>query len=82
MAIFSLKTVPELDKDIKEVVENLDWIPLKIHSVEIERYHCERENGLKQLRRDLLTGPSELRLHLTPGWISSRERFEYLINTM
>ncbi|KAI6247431.1 hypothetical protein HI914_04054 [Erysiphe necator] len=77
-----LKTVLELDKDVKEVVEDLEWIPLKIHSVEIERYHRERENGLEQLRRELLTGPSELDLPFTPRWISSRERFEYLVNTM
>ncbi|RKF60399.1 hypothetical protein OnM2_051037 [Erysiphe neolycopersici] len=45
-----LKTVLELNKDIKMLIEDLEWIDLKIHSVDIERYYHERENGLEQLR--------------------------------
>lgn len=76
-----LKTILGLDQDVKEVVEDLEWIALKIHSVEIERYHHDLANGLEQVRRELLAGPSELDLPFTPRWISSQVRFEHLVNS-
>ncbi|POS86789.1 hypothetical protein EPUL_002559 [Erysiphe pulchra] len=63
-----LKTILELDQEVKEVVEDLEWIALKIHSVEIERYYHDLANGLEQVRRELLTR------------LSSQVRFEHLVN--
>lgn len=42
-----LRTALKMDKDIKAVVEDLGWVALKLHTVEIERYHHKRQDGLK-----------------------------------
>lgn len=72
-----VKSALRYDHHVKEVTSNQQWIGLKVHTVEIGRYHPA--GGLEQIRREVATGPSALELPFTPRWIVHPTRMEQIV---
>lgn len=62
-----LQIALRFDAEITEVAANQQWVHLKAHAVELERYY--KPNGMEQIREEVHVGPSALEMPFIPRWI-------------
>lgn len=72
-----VKSARRYDHRVREVTSNQQWIGLKVHTVEIGRYHPA--GVLEQIHREVATGPYAMELPFTPRWIVDPTRMEQIV---
>lgn len=72
-----LQIALRFDPDITEISANQQWVHLKAHAVDLERYY--KPSGLDQIKEEVYAGPSAVELPLTPRWIAGQKRMDYIV---